>query len=189
MNKMELKHFIGKMNDDIEKELGFTHYIELKDFIRLGKEQDHKKMVAAFFEMVGSQELTIIKTDNGKIVDLFPMPLEDIKSNFLLLENKQGAFWEEETEMCFALLGDKFFSYVFPNSIMFSSGKEDSQRMAGILDKYELKYFGPEDIKENYEQKPRKLGRNEPCHCGSEKKYKKCCLAKDIKRHGRAVKA
>lgn len=25
----------------------------------------------------------------------------------------------------------------------------------------------------------RKLGRNDPCHCGSGKKYKKCCLAKD----------
>ena len=24
-----------------------------------------------------------------------------------------------------------------------------------------------------------KLGRNEPCHCGSGKKYKKCCLSKD----------
>lgn len=24
-----------------------------------------------------------------------------------------------------------------------------------------------------------KVGRNEPCHCGSSKKYKKCCLAKD----------
>ncbi len=24
-----------------------------------------------------------------------------------------------------------------------------------------------------------KLGRNEPCHCGSGKKYKKCCLRKD----------
>ena len=27
-------------------------------------------------------------------------------------------------------------------------------------------------------QTPR-LGRNEPCHCGSGKKYKKCCLRKD----------
>jgi hypothetical protein len=26
---------------------------------------------------------------------------------------------------------------------------------------------------------PRELGRNEPCHCGSGKKYKQCCLAKD----------
>ena len=24
-----------------------------------------------------------------------------------------------------------------------------------------------------------KVGRNEPCPCGSGKKYKKCCLAKD----------
>jgi superfamily II DNA or RNA helicase len=28
-------------------------------------------------------------------------------------------------------------------------------------------------------EKARKLGRNEPCHCGSGKKYKKCCLSKD----------
>ena len=25
------------------------------------------------------------------------------------------------------------------------------------------------------------LGRNEPCHCGSGKKYKKCCMAEDDK--------
>ena len=23
------------------------------------------------------------------------------------------------------------------------------------------------------------LGRNDPCHCGSKKKYKKCCMARD----------
>jgi hypothetical protein len=26
---------------------------------------------------------------------------------------------------------------------------------------------------------PGRLGRNNPCHCGSGKKYKHCCLAKD----------
>ncbi|MBU3912866.1 MAG: SEC-C domain-containing protein [Nanoarchaeota archaeon] len=26
---------------------------------------------------------------------------------------------------------------------------------------------------------PRKIGRNEPCPCGSGKKYKKCCLEKE----------
>ena len=25
-----------------------------------------------------------------------------------------------------------------------------------------------------------KLGRNDPCHCGSGKKYKNCCMAKDM---------
>lgn len=27
--------------------------------------------------------------------------------------------------------------------------------------------------------KGEKIGRNDPCHCGSGKKYKKCCMAKD----------
>lgn len=39
-------------------------------------------------------------------------------------------------------------------------------------------------IKEEYQESivyraPHKLGRNEPCICGSGKKYKKCCLGKD----------
>jgi len=34
----------------------------------------------------------------------------------------------------------------------------------------------------------RKLGRNEPCHCGSGEKYKKCCLFKDIEEYGAAIK-
>ena len=36
--------------------------------------------------------------------------------------------------------------------------------------------------------KMRKLGRNEPCYCGSGKKYKKCCLPKDMKEFGRQRK-
>ena len=28
----------------------------------------------------------------------------------------------------------------------------------------------------------KKPGRNDPCHCGSGKKYKKCCLATDDKK-------
>ena len=30
-----------------------------------------------------------------------------------------------------------------------------------------------------YSSKPKKIGRNDPCSCGSGKKYKKCCLDKD----------
>ncbi|SFC44066.1 SEC-C motif-containing protein [Alkalibacterium subtropicum] len=33
----------------------------------------------------------------------------------------------------------------------------------------------------------KKLGRNDPCHCGSGKKYKKCCLDKDQKMNARQV--
>jgi len=29
-------------------------------------------------------------------------------------------------------------------------------------------------------QKPKKMGRNDPCHCGSGKKYKKCCIGEQL---------
>ena len=28
-------------------------------------------------------------------------------------------------------------------------------------------------------RKKHKIGRNDPCHCGSGKKYKRCCIKKD----------
>ncbi|MBI2548163.1 SEC-C domain-containing protein [Candidatus Woesearchaeota archaeon] len=62
--------------------------------------------------------------------------------------------------------------------------------MAEILQNYNLDFFGPETIEkfEDHEHKNAKLGRNEQCHCGSGKKYKKCCLDEDIKKYGKAIK-
>ena len=40
--------------------------------------------------------------------------------------------------------------------------------------------FWSKDKKQEAERPPHAdLGRNDPCHCGSGKKYKKCCMAKD----------
>lgn len=41
---------------------------------------------------------------------------------------------------------------------------------------------------ERFEQGKRKLGRNEPCYCGSGIKYKKCCLDDDIKETSKTIK-
>jgi hypothetical protein len=38
--------------------------------------------------------------------------------------------------------------------------------------------FWNKDNAANAPQHPQ-VGRNDPCHCGSGKKYKKCCMAKD----------
>lgn len=38
------------------------------------------------------------------------------------------------------------------------------------------------DMVKKNQKKVIKIGRNDPCHCGSGKKYKKCCLQKDRKR-------
>ncbi|MBF0290436.1 MAG: DUF1186 domain-containing protein [SAR324 cluster bacterium] len=35
------------------------------------------------------------------------------------------------------------------------------------------------DLDANENNSPKKIGRNDPCPCGSRKKYKKCCLIKD----------
>ena len=36
------------------------------------------------------------------------------------------------------------------------------------------------DFKKNIVRKKKKIGRNEPCPCGSGKKFKKCCIEKGI---------
>ena len=190
---MDLKSFIGKENDDIEKELGFTHYIEVKDRMILGHEQEHSKVIDALLNFNSGNNLNVVKTDDGVVVDISSMPYSEIESNLRLLEHKKGLFWEEETEMCFALLGENFFSYVFPNMIMFSANEENTNKMAQLLKGQNLEYFEPKKIGRfnegvDLEDKIRKLGRNEPCHCDSGLKYKKCCLEEDVKKYGHAIK-
>ena len=190
---MDLKSFIGKENDDIERELGFTHYIEVKDRLLLGHEQEHSKVVSALLNFNSGNDLNVVKTDDGVVIDIISMPYSEIESNLKLLEHKGGAFWEEETEMCFALLNKNFFSYVFPNMIMFSANEENSNKMAQLLKGQNLEYFEPKKIGRfnegaDLEDNKRKLGRNEPCHCDSGLKYKKCCLEEDVKKYGHAIK-
>ena len=56
---------------------------------------------------------------------------------------------------------------------------EDEKRKTRIEMKKLEKLIAKENkLKENEIKKPRKIGRNEPCSCGSGKKYKKCCLGK-----------
>ena len=185
-----IKKFINKKDEEIEKEFGFTHYIESKDYLLLGRNQDHDKIIDALMSFIAGRDLEIVKTDDGVVVDIFDMPFKDVEKNLMLLGHKKGVFWEEETEMCFALLGEDFFSYVFPNDIMFSANEKNAAQMAKILDSYKLEYIGPEEIGKIGEQvyKPRKLGRNEPCHCSSGTKYKKCCLQKNLKATGKLKK-
>lgn len=180
---MDLNEFIGKENDDLEKAFGFTHYLELKDDILKREFQDHKATVEAFFRFVDG-DLSVIKTDNGVIKESFNMGLDKIKENLLLLEKDEGLFYDDDVCISYAFLGKNFFAYLLKNMLMFSAKEEDAAKMAKILDEHDLKYFEPYEIGKEVEIKDlpiKKLGRNEPCHCGSGKKYKKCCLEKDIK--------
>ena len=44
-----------------------------------------------------------------------------------------------------------------------------------IFPEEELKKFYKEQKESTTIRKPKKIGRNDPCPCGSGKKYKKCC--------------
>lgn len=56
-----------------------------------------------------------------------------------------------------------------------------------ILLKEEVKEIIQEKIENSIFGK-RKLGRNEPCYCGSDLKYKKCCMNKDIEKFGKTAR-
>ena len=49
--------------------------------------------------------------------------------------------------------------------------------------------FWTKDKKEGELPKHADIGRNDPCHCGSGKKYKKCCSDKDQAAEHKAIEA
>jgi len=59
------------------------------------------------------------------------------------------------------------------------TGKIVSEELLNSLPKSERKYFKPMGVAPTSRQmnrKPPKVSRNEPCPCGSGKKFKRCCL-------------
>lgn len=146
---MELKELIGKNSKELEKSFGFTHYLELKDGLILGKEQDHKTVVEAFFKFVKGK-IIVVKTDNGTIKEFFDMDLDDIKKNSLLLEKDEGVFYDDDFCISYAFLGENFFAYLFSNMFMFSAKEDDMKELVKLLDEYGLRYFEPKRISRYY---------------------------------------
>lgn len=78
----------------------------------------------------------------------------------------------------------------FTNTFSASLHNKFKQRHAQL--KEEVKQDIEKKIEEGgytpFHTKKRKIGRNDPCHCGSGKKYKKCCLQKDIEQKLKNIK-
>jgi|TARA_Y100000310_G_scaffold122661_1_gene121358 preprotein translocase subunit SecA len=86
-------------------------------------------------------------------------------------------------------LGDWYFSGVETSgegkgSWEANKKQDDELRLLeSICVQHEIDHLNGETILDR-EDKPepivvkKKIGRNDPCHCGSEKKYKKCCINK-----------
>lgn len=66
---------------------------------------------------------------------------------------------------------------IFPSEVAMRKFREKFTDVWNITPKESYQGLSPEDVKElsGYSNLYPKIGRNEPCSCGSGKKYKKCC--------------
>ena len=63
--------------------------------------------------------------------------------------------------------------------VLKRNGPAVLKRLAEVFEKHGIPYEFP-GAKNTDVRKRKKIGRNEPCPCGSGKKFKRCCLGKGI---------
>ena len=202
--KKDLKDFINKDTRELCEYFGFDYYLEVKNNFIFRSRQNHEDIINALYEFIGNRPVKVIKAYNDQIKKYFDMDLEETKKNAMLFGKNKGKFYFEDPSICFCLLGDNFFTYILCEMLFFYGKKEGVDKMAYLFDKYSVDYHKPykldkyepydfennideddEDLDEEdkneetdneIETRPKKIGRNDPCPCGSGKKYKKCCL-------------
>lgn len=181
---MDLSIFIGKNDEELEKAFGFTHYLETMDDFRAKKRTNPENLLEALFKFIGNQKLKAVKIDDGTVLEIFDISLDEAKKNLLLLQKDKGPLYDADICLNYSILGENFYAFSH-GVLMFSVNEENAQKMAKILDEYGIEYFEPEAI-DKIKSIPhtsipqKKPGRNEPCYCGSGKKYKKCCWLKEM---------
>lgn len=208
-NKLEALK--GRSHETLEEYLGFTHYLETKDFEGFKRVNvDHIDLVKAFLKFSNGAALSIVQFQDGIVQDFPILSLEEIEKELKSLNNNTGKFSSPDDEDLATSFGFFTNDYLaeFMQGIIFFSGKEDSvKRFSSILQELKIKHFPPNVIPSlkkgpGIERFPPdivqflkkadvrycKLGRNDPCHCGSEVKYKKCCMENDIKETGEVKK-
>jgi len=89
-------------------------------------------------------------------------------SNFVHTWNKPDSVSQNEFEVENNIF-IKSYDFKLYKFAQFQSLISDELKNIGDFSKYLLR---PDA---SYRSKPKKIGRNEPCPCGSGKKYKKCC--------------
>ncbi len=80
---------------------------------------------------------------------------------------------EAELEQCFVAGGYGYIGDVYEELTQFSGASDDLLADDSDLDRWALGIPSPA------ESPWRDVGRNDPCPCGSGKKFKKCCLGKE----------
>lgn len=142
---------------------GLLAYLDIKEALPMLRERvnvlkaGRPAKKSATSGVIGDLEEAIEQLETG--VNLYP----DVDEPLCL---SRGTTWREEFENAEEFFYDDDFS---ADSAYDSLDDDDSDFLSG----YD---WSPQQpiIKEN------KTGRNDPCPCGSGKKYKKCCIDKDL---------
>jgi len=142
----------------------------IKLFRQIVKEANVKRAEEANYTFV-----TLIVDDLAELKD--PEAIEDIKQAFangliddffISLEDVKRIYGTSDKDMHYHRHEKDPMDHFSPKNIerlyKISYGTKKEQTK-----KYQIK-----------DKKKRKIGRNDPCPCGSGKKYKKCCLRKDL---------
>jgi len=145
-----VKKFFGKDYQELENAYGFTQYIELKDRLMIGFDQDHRRVVDAFLCFVHGKKLTVMKTENDVLKDIVDVSSVDIRKQLLALEKDEGLFYDEDLEISYAFVTRKCFAYVLPSMLMVSANEENIQQLVKFLDHFSLQYIGPEERPDLY---------------------------------------
>lgn len=194
MNCMEAINYIGLITKELEEHLGLSYYLETKDDFLLEKSVDEKKLFEAFLVFNKTNKLQVFEIKDGTIHRQLDLSLNRIREELMLLAENEGIFVdrsEDDLATSYLFLAKDYFAEIMKGIIFFSGTQEPTRRFAHVLSQQDIEYHEPELLDAHMPmgaEKTQKLGRNEQCHCGSHKKYKKCCLDKDLAETGKAKK-
>ncbi|MCR4841716.1 MAG: SEC-C domain-containing protein [Eubacterium sp.] len=91
---------------------------------------------------------------------------------------------EEDTEVSLKFDKERLYKNMVDAQADWLYGLEEWN---DIFDEETRQRFYKEQKKSRTIVKPKKVGRNEPCPCGSGKKYKNCCMRKDEEAEAQAL--
>lgn len=200
----EVKNYLKNLPAELEKLFIYPHrghfvkevILEFDEFELMM----HKKLNKPYYIPNKKELLTYLDEDYYKKKPHYNRLLNYIKKNFSFIAEEEI---EEILEEIYYTCASEFdMQYIFAilnhKDIVFESEKQLGDMISLIIELsnntklWENNGFSPSEmarikdrdnpnasIDKPYIRKNKKISRNDPCPCGSGKKYKKCCLAKD----------
>jgi len=151
----------------VEKQKRKPYYIPERDELFLYLDHIYVDYPTDFQKLVDYLHMNIFINDYDKA----HMKAEDIQLALEMGDGLNGAMYEITKN-----------GYTFENPEEMSNFADKVTRLNNNTRMRENHGLTPNElakIKKETREKVKNIGRNDPCHCGCGKKYKKCCLKKD----------